>query len=888
MTSSYRSMKLIGYEPLTGENTGFCTGLYTAVGKSNEVFVPISLVEGGGTSTVADFVSVTPRDAFWFNNDDEDWPLLSIGDPWKDVLLLEGQILYGTRQHLLAEAAWAFDALLRDYPFTAVDLVRDFGGKDRPRAVKAAYDRISKNFTHSEAESWALGTYFRGQIQTHLRRKLVQRNASVMALEALRYIRVAKSESDTIVEVSLPGSQEFNPEDIAPILRLGDDREAINLLAELSQILGRLALRGRIEDGTLVAQYRPKPIAVIAIGRLSEQVGRTLMEDAGRPHFILDTNWPSRLFVRTTIADLEASEPDSFSLAVVILDDDLTGRDQFEFEQVSALIDRLGLPMLITPTLPKHAPSALLSLSNERGIFGKRIRALCLDTSAVRSPFYLADRSTSLTRRTALQLVQACLLLLSGPNSLQRFYRELDRKGRSCLTVTYLGNGADRHTVPSEAVEASDEPKLTVRGSIRSAVSPSTKRQPTPTGIYEIWASHLREEGIDDLAMGVVSRALSELKMKEVQWFIGDSDFPAALESMEFPHLKTLVDLEIGLRLLVTAESPSLKTLLRMAEAGVQAVRYSDIGTIKRCILAAVRGRPEVAIPSDMLPLGVPQRFSWQQSTVFLRAVQSPGLVIDRSAWNDWAEKFPDHPLAARAKTIMPTGVKGDREIRPAVALSTIDVHTALLEGGEAFELLRERRETRPEHMGINRLMFMDDPVTSGVFRWVFRAGRFPIGLRRLPKEITVGEGWIVFDGDQYAAAMVASRMFETWTKAHTSDFSPSNTRKTDWAMNAFPWPAGFKQIDGNAMICTDPTPRFQEVCSSLRFIDLTLDYRDLSPGERMNEAEAQYGSELNLAALSMYDFPAQSSDLHLLGRLVALNHENEMPTRMPRLREFP
>lgn len=126
---------------------------------------------------------------------------------------------------------------------------------------------------------------------------------------------------------------------------------------------------------------------------------------------------------------------------------------------------------------------------------------------------------------------------------------------------------------------------------------------------------------------------------------------------------------------------------------------------------------------------------------------------------------------------------------RPGTYRGTMLV--AVNEGGAAYEALQDIAIDRT-FLTPSRLMFDDTYERKPIGRWIFRSGRLPVVPRSLPLDCTVGEGWIAFDGDQYAAVVVASHVFALWLRIHGGmGNGPSHMRWTDQVLDAFPWPDG-------------------------------------------------------------------------------------------------
>jgi hypothetical protein len=863
-------MRLIGYEALTDEPTGICAGLFMPVGKSNEVFIAVSSIEGSTDTTIAGFATVTARRPIYFGLEHEVFEV-SIGDPWKDVLLINGETSFGTREELRDSLAISLKILFRDYPFTAVDLFRELPGGKRRDAVGAAYERVAKTIGPSRARTWVVDTYLRNQLLTHLRKKLTHRNASVMAMEALRHLELKWDRTENAILASLSGDGEFDREDIEPLLLLEHDTVALEIVSELPPPLDGLRLFGELADAKLVRHDRPKPILVIPIGKSADLVSRLLLEDSGRTAFLVDVNWPSRMFQKTSVRELGKLDHREFSLVIAVLDANLTRTDHFQFEQLRTLMERrIALPLLIVPTLPKHHPSLHLVSREVDGISEDGPRTMILDTSAVRSPLAMGLKMTSLARRIAELTSIACLLLLSKAHVLESFVRRAHEEGETCVTVSSLPDGPDGPSLPlpSEAVEARTRRKrLSQISEIRASI-PMRRRPSFPPGTYELSVSRLRADGIDDLAMAAVTKVLESGGLGDAP---RKAEPPAYLRvPLEYPSLASLITVEIDgtVRLLVTAESPSLEVLLVCETHGIQAVRYSDTSTLQQLLRPGENERRwDMVVPADVLPITLRPAFGI--APTFFRAAEHPALLLEFDAWREWAAAYPRHPLITKAKRLVENGSKSESK-RRLVAISHWDVRSSIAESDHAISVLQQVSERYSAALGVNRLMLIEPPKQDGVDRWVFRAGRLPITPRRLPEGYSVGDGWIAFDGDRYAAAMVATNIVSTWMRLQKTSSTGLQSRAAANGLNSFPWPEAFSRSREDAIVCDSPTLGFVMACDRISFSELTWDVTSAS--ERAWEAEFDQSirDDLTFAARSMFS-EGDGSEIDFMTRLVKL-----------------
>ncbi|WP_179039750.1 hypothetical protein [Rhizobium leguminosarum] len=868
MISPPKIMTLVGYERLTEEPTGFCTGLYS-VKKENQTFVPIASVEGSANSTVAGFRPVSPRTPHWLDGTEGSF-LLAAGDPWADVLLVNDKLHFGTRPQLRTALDGKLDELYADYPFTAVALLSDVSGSDRREAVKAAYQRVSKVFDVDHAEAWATETYFRDQVLSHLRRKLIARNASPIALEAVRHIQVLRERGENKLIVTMPGSFELDPSDVGPLLALGDDREALSLASELPGDLGALSLRGRLADGKLVSHYRPKPILLIPFGKTAGRICAMIMEEGGVPRFLVDANWPRRLFEQAHSAVVNFPGREQYSLAVAVVDDDMVGHGVIEFDILQSIIRGHGdIPLLVAPTLPDRGPSRSLTVERQFPIFEHDLRHMLLDTSAARTSLYVGNRSTTIARRTSLLIEQACLLMLQRPDYVDRFARAVRGERDLCLTLSFQkdddGFLADRF-FPTEAASRNSK-SFSVRAPMRLGENKSRQRL-ARKGVYELASARLRSEGISDLAVAVIGDVLRQRNINPDDLIKSERHVEIPGLGLKFPDLTAGIEVEIApdARLLVLAESPTLETLVVAENHGYHAVRYTDTSTLRRLLFDEARPGWRWTIPDDIVP--VASRLDLETTSVFSRPSQNPGFLVPAKDWSEWLNAFPTHPLATRARAIIPTVASGRKAGGLLVALNHRDVANAARLGGDAWDALYAYGSPlNPPHYGINHLSLSESVEEPNVERWAFRLTSPSIVPRLLPTNCAVGDGWFVFDGDIFSAAVVASKVFSAWIRANAPQVN-GPARQADRLLNSFPWPDNFNTTTQNAIVCISPTTELEAACAALELPVLAPDFVEPSNRSAERYIGSTYGDQLTSAVLGLYGIRDTSSEIEAITRI--------------------
>lgn len=890
MISPFRTMSLYGYEVLGDERTGFCTGLYTAVGKTNELFVPVPTVEGDESSHVMGFVSVEPEGEHKRYTGDE--ITLSVGDEWKDLLLVDGYVHFGTRTELIEEFEPWLKKLFRHHPFTALDLVRghDRGGARRT-ALRMAYDRISDRLGKSNAERWSVETYYRSQVLKILRRKMQKSNASAAAIEAVRHIQVAVFPKRKTISFVVPVEGEWNPDDMQPFLRLEEDSYAHELLREIPSVARNFKLEARFETGSLKSHYRPKPVLVTALGRGAERFLRDLQLDGGRARLASDANWPSRLFEFAKVKELvrhpESMPLKNFSFLAVIVDEDGKSdrlRSQM-YEIQDALKDSGGIPLLVVPVLPRQRPSKYLRSVQQVPIFDESNNCLTLDTSFLRSPGHPRFKVASQSAAFLDYFTKACLLLLNSPDTLSRFVSASSRgRVQRCLRVAEVIDPIfGPRLAPSEAVSVRTvRSDLGERSFLWNAGEARVKHESHGATLFELSLEDIRQDGFADLAEAALRQAISRTGIGAVEFRLEGNAQRLPIE-MQFPDMTAaaIVSFPDGSKrsILITAESPTLNAVKSAERYDMYVVRYTDRPTLKRLLAAPDEYFARRPLPQDLAALRVYQ--GRNTDNVFRRAGQAEGLFVTVFDWQRWEQEFSGHRLARRGMHVVPNGTRNVGGDNRLVFVSDHDVQGFGLNnpGDVGLKALLEFqiRATAPGRV-------VDDSELSfpgqNVYRWAVRTNRRLFIPRRLPETLTVPEGWVVFNGDRYAAAVIVSDIFEIWMKGHaaTSDLpGPAFTQLR--AFNAFPWPAGFI-LDGT-VTCSAPPSYFSELAKELPLSELDLDYREPSATQLRQEIAAGFRYELGQSLLATYGLEGNCSEAEILSRLIFLSENGDARSEM-------
>lgn len=877
----HETMQLISYEMLTNERTGFCTPIYTARGKNNHSFIAVPSIEGDAVSTVSAFQTVVPRvgtqvvPAHLERN-------VSVGDPWTDVLLLQGTVHVGSRAELIATAEPLFNDLLRTHPFTLIDLYRDAKSQHRARAIEAAHERLRTTLGVEMADRWAVETYLRGQVQTQLRRRMSDNNASLAMWERVRDLRVVHNQQGRSIRITLNQTEaELPKNDLHSFLSLNDDE---TLLAFLGELPGRLADL-RIELGPVRPKdslaYVPKPILIVPIGRRTLRLVSSLKRASQNDRFSVNSSWPRQLFHIAESDDLGSlSEPDltRYSLIVAIVDEqEPYARQEQALDRLLAFsVEQDGGAVLVAPMLPQDGPSPWFGDTQRLLPFDTASRMLVLDTSFVRSPLWYGDRGQSLQRRVIDHALKSALALVSEKGTLERMISAGSRRPGTLLVLRRAsgdpGHSESRWRYLSEAVSdgvSYSEPGQGV--DLIDVEAKSRGNRVDTSGLYQLSLLDGSDRNFTELALAAVEKSLRRRSSTRF------ADSPAFLRKrygLERPDLATVIPIHDGgvtaMPLLVTSEAPSLAALLAAHRDGLQMVRYTDEKSLK-ALLVENSGRPwQGRIPDEFIPLkrtGAPSR-----EGLFHTAFQPNAYIVSHELWDDWRLHFPNHPMAEEGLEIVSTGRAG------AAQQSQVALPKSLFDDPRSFESpgsdeLKKVLGRPYRRLSEDAVALLDQPASTkgpNIHRWVFKDSRLPVVPRRLPEGMTVQRGWVVFDGDVYSAAVIASDLFGIWVRGHSRS-SPRSwfSMHFEGELNIFPWPENFSiDKETNCVRCVSPTLELSELTNELSLPDLPLAPSNASTLQLSNEIDPDLRWRLARALLECYESPELLSEVEVLALL--------------------
>lgn len=880
------SMQLVGFEPLSPEPFGFCTAYYALRRGSNQLFVAHPSIEGDPTSAIERFSIADPGSDYHLLPLEVD-VAVKVGDPWIDVLMINGRPTVGPRIVLIDQFADAIEKGGDDYPLTLLDLVKNKPGTQRQNAVRRAHAQIESALDERAADKWAIETYFRSQVLSHVRKGISRKDTSADMLEALRNMRVGHglfTASGIQIKIATNSNGPSRADkELAALIE--DARELKTVLSELPSSLAQLSHKVRFSQSVVPNEaVVPKPALMVPIGPAAARALRSAARNvrAGRFH-----HHPSlrpdmiKIVEREKHWALERASFEDFGLITVIVDENDWNEANEALEEVHRSVrSQSDAPILIAPLLPTSRPSKLLALEHQLGLFDSHSGRMLLDTSFVRSPLWNESPRRSLDRRVVDHAAIASLGLLSIEGAIENVLHEVRSHPARVLAIQPMNelgrfsNAGDNYS--SEAVPTSGFNSPIIDDfpifSERSARPP---RGDSPS-TYRLSVRELNKNGFTKLAITALQRAVMDSRVP-----LG-ADNPGFNEHFDDDLVKEDSSAIVSVSgdrvspdtFLVTTSSPSIDLIRAAAERGIQTVRYCDQQSMRRKLSNASQSRWQFELPDDIRPLGKPRS---KYPPIFHRPNERPAAIVNSREWRRWREENPEHPFASAGREVIAIGQRGNAVGPPIIAFTHPELDQVLRSKDVELPSLKPISPFNAKRFGIESIFL--DPVKphekgSEVFRWAIKEGRNPLMLYCLPDELTVSKGWVIFDGSKHAAAIVASDVFSIWLRGHQGGsplMSPKFAIETVW--QRFPWPPGLRPNFERSFVETRDVPGdLDKYCSLIDFPMLSNENIVALGRLRPHQIEKDLLRSINDEVLRLYGLENTRSEIDVLSELLRLS----------------
>jgi hypothetical protein len=907
------NFRLIGYRPCAGH--GFAMPLYGAYERANLLFLAVRAATGGAAGMIAAFEPVDVDDRCYLPAGES--IEVAVGEPWRDIFLWNDAVFVGTPGQIWAELATFYSDLEIRAPLSMLNLALQAGRVESESIAPVAMGFLTERFGPVQARGWRR-QFLRQQLELALRRLLAD---TPLDDDSFRSVTLSEADEGILVELPRAISGALQPS--------AEVRQALEALEVLAAGLGAhlLSLPGVIGD----AQPGNPQAAPVAPGPAGQDAGNAIpaaagsaadiLPEANRPVTILHSGRRARSVAGhlrpaySTVVEFDeydlrilAHENEMFEedrepqeTVILVIDDEslLNGDLPVDLKRVLARHAKRGSLVLIAPALPNMAPSALFDEFAETFLADEATVAhAIIDTAMARSPFWWGSAKRSFNRRIS-DIVE--LALTAGRNPALR--RELMERGMPGKTpILALGLLPDRSSKDFFVRDAGE----VWLGSESSWVDGSPKRN-DPDILFSIRMS----------ADGRINDPLDDLLIAEGR--ARGSRFPefaaqvlaplAARKSPRSRHYRMHVEqreelpsdliryllaprhaagfeLESErnsgpgpLRLVVTAETPTLDLVESGERIGWPVVRYTDTATLRRM----VDDGPGPPTFPDEIDLGELRAAELNRRLATRGVDQRDVFRVPAGLVSEWLAGLPrdERADAGNAGRMRRSAARsfGDSEqdwLFPADFLLGDDpAAKRLLELVAGSVRVFGRRQQR-----LADVHKCWTPPADGLSRYAIVDGAVPVILVELGDHEVPVEDMFVIDGDFAVPVLFRSRVFGVWARATLpaasswmARFSLGNT------FGGFPVVAPFR-IDPDTLCRT--VLRFEHEDASIESFELEVSRhieRVQSSQSRSGWKEAHRAADdlpamrrLDEFVLKAYGLPGDADDIMIMRRLMELN----------------
>lgn len=816
----FENMWLSGYVKLTEQ--GFALPAYVARPGANAWYAAFPAVEGDHASTIANFELLEGEDIL---------PLpdttitVSPGAPWQDVFLWAGRVFAGTPAQLLDAVAPYQDQLRALAPLSYLDLAV---AAESPMSADLAAGVLA--FLERKLGDAAGAASFR---------ELVLRPGVLLELQRqygkIGQARLPTSLRDFSLREHEPGQFEVEMV-LGTAAAMGGGSAAAELRASITRfgdIVG-LPLRATGLDERKPSRVLPKSpaeelsppleyqtighgpsvepfpsILLIAADRRAAQIARYL-EPPLEVAFDARSIWGAETYriehlrafsgiapgprdnVITVVGTIHPDTPlDDFALVVW-----LAGNEALRDDRADAILDAVrslkpDTPFLIAPAPPPDGPSAVLG---ERG-YPERLLRRCnaiIDTTLARSPFWAGQPRRSVDRRMA-DIVAAVSVVAALDSKLRGPLRDA-RGSKQPRAISFLG-GQSRFNV--ERATASELNAAGLSSQQNEAIHTRVGFEMRERSSKRVQSASLVLQPLrpdfGQFAEAAVVEALGPGRPWQGALPAGH-DVPASIfRTMDHPDLAVVFHPSdrTGQAIVVSAETPYLRTLREAEREGASVVRYTDVDSL-RALIGRDRDMP---LPREMR-LPTLHRYPRHRGLA-TRGVDTRDVVrLPETQWMELIGSHPTSELEGQVRRYLAAIDVHDTE--PEIALPSPAVWSAANAGDPLAEKLIGRQAGLRSDRALSGKRTGDliaawSQPADGARRWVLEDGRLPVEMTALDPNAVPAQRLFFIDGDGAVPAFLLSRLFEVWARAllpsATSWASRFQVSKT---FDAFPFPWSF------------------------------------------------------------------------------------------------
>lgn len=891
MSDAELSLRLIGYYRCARH--GFAMPLYGQSEGANSLYVARASVSGDHAARIVAFEPINvddqrrlpPGESF----------VVEVGEPWRDVFLWNDAAYVGTPEQLWAELTPLHPDVEARAPLSLLDLAVHASRDEVSSLAGIAFGFLHERFGEAKASSWRR-QFMRQQAEVALRRGLIDEQLDDELFQAI------------CLREAVPNELTFElPEELASACAGDEAQASIVSISQLAAFLGASLAPFSFEAAVPATgrrePIRPAPSAIPAVtvsenvsvliiteGKRASEVVRHLKsgsehEELGKPE------WEILSGKTTEFSDSNGTRIRSVIALVLSEDENAPAHPSTEVEEFLEMQAAGGALILLVPALPATQPSTLFAPGGSRSL--QSVHAI-LDTAIARSPFWWGNIKRSFDRRIS-DVLQIAVSAARSPVVRRELLESRPEEVLPILSVGVVsypgdrikrGHGTDGLLLGSEASCVAGDPKRS-----DPAVLFSVRINPDEIDGYRhanqiIVEGRQRENRFTEFAGSVIAPLFGRnprstgprARLEQLP------NLPREIrETMRAPdHVGTFAigDGSRGIRLAVTAETPSLDTVERADQQGWKITRYTDSATLRRLSEGA---EPAATFPDEIL-LGSIQSKEINRNLATRGVDQRDVVRVSYDLLSEWLDVIPAAQRAAARRSARPlrsaTRPYGESEndhlLLREYVLSPDPAAQQLL------SLISAQNRT-PAFRPMKRSADLQrcwTPPSPEFRRYAIVDGAVPgIVLELRPEEVPLQDLFVI-DGDYAVPALFRSHVFAVWARATLpaasswmARFSVANT------FGGFPIADIFRVVgqEGSpaALVADGATSRLGQLAEEVgQYIERSL---ASLPSGSWKEAHRPSDNlpamrPLNELVLHAYGLPADATDIQILRRLQEMN----------------
>ena len=904
VTDDHLNLRLIAWYACAGH--GFAMPLFGQSEGANTLYTARCSIPGDHRATIAEF---EPVDVFVQHRlpADESIPL-SVGDPWHDVFVWNGNGYVGTPDALWAELKPFHGDLRERAPLSLLDLAMQADQDEVHRLASVAFAHVEHRFDRARAKRWRR-QLVRQWLEVKFRRALVGHDYDEVAYQS---VVVVEERPNALTAISPSGLLKALI-DVDAVRGVSGDLGALAKALGAEVSVSDASNVNVASDETLPPMDAPPPaspvqpvdspieVVVIAEGRRARDIVGHIRRSQKTTRAVAQLGKISDWLIASSARDHRGllDRPDLSASTIILLFDEedpesetlLSRLARYLHEQANA-----GALVILVPALPVRHPSRLFDGSTHVTDLGSECHAI-LDTAITRSPFWWGSPKRSFDRRIADVIGLAVAACRS--RGLRKELRD-QRTGKSppVMSVGLVPRVYDSrqkqggtHAIwlGSEVSWVTGDPK---RGD--SAILFSLRINPDEIDLQSVEAQVMvegrrHEQRFTEFAGTVLAHLLGRRYRApgRSSWRVSEElSVPDAIaERLVFPKhshaFQVKGDFPEVINLVVVGETPTVDAVAAAERIGWRVARYTDSATIRR--IAGETGQYEV-LP-DEIDIGTVRSSELNRHLATRGVDQRDVFRISQDMLQEWLDTLPfaERRVAHEAVRPMRSGARPYGEPDNDHLLTRDYVLGNDPAARQLVKLLKRKGKVsmavRPLKRGADLRHCWTTP-SAGFRRYAIVDGTIPVIVVELRNEEVPVEDLFAIDGDEAVPALFRSRVFRIWARATLPSasswmarFSVINT------FGGFPIVEPFRIVgqEGSlAALVTDGAPHrlgalSREVGKQIERQLASLHSRGWKAAHNLGTAVPAM-DQLNAMILEFYGLSQDAKDIAVLRRLHELN----------------